>query len=95
LQEEDGPEKRLFSRKGAKPLSAEKFPMEKLYVNEVAPNGEVSTVGLFYSQTEAQKIVDMLRANPERAGYRYEIIEAIRHNLSDKQARPNAPDQKE
>lgn len=59
--------------------------MEKLYVNAIAPGGEVSTVGLFYSQPEAQKIVDMLRANPERAGYRYEIVEAVRHILSEKQ----------
>ena len=58
--------------------------MEKLYVNEIGPDGEVSTVGLFYSQGEAQKIVDMLRANPERTGYRYEIVEAVRHVLSEK-----------
>jgi hypothetical protein len=95
LQEEDGPEKRLFSRKGAKPLSAEKFPMEKLYVNEIGPDGAVSTVGLFYSHPEAQKIVDMLRADPARAAYRYEIIEAVRHTLSDKQARRAVPAQKE
>ncbi len=62
--------------------------MEKLYVNAIAPDGEVSTVGLFYSQPEAQKIVDMLRSNPERLGYRYEIIEAVRHVLSEKIARP-------
>jgi hypothetical protein len=69
--------------------------MEKLYVNEIGPDGDVSTVGLFYSQAEAQKIVDMLRANPDRAGYRYEIIEAVRHILSDKQARRSIPAQKE
>jgi len=57
--------------------------MEKLYVNAIAPDGEVSTVGLFYSQPEAQKVVDMLRANPERSGYRYEIVEAVRHVLSE------------
>jgi hypothetical protein len=55
--------------------------MEKLYVNEIGPGDEVSTVGLFYSQAEAQNIVDMLRANPERVGYRYEIVEAVRHIL--------------
>jgi hypothetical protein len=69
--------------------------MEKLYVNAIGPDGDVSTVGLFYSQAEAQKIVDMLRANPDRAGYRYEIIEAVRHILSDKQARRSIPAQKE
>jgi hypothetical protein len=67
--------------------------MEKLYVNEIAPDGAVSTVGLFYSQTEAEKIVDLLRAIPERAGYRYEIVEAVRHLLTAKIAarRPAAP----
>jgi hypothetical protein len=58
--------------------------MEKLYVNEIGPGNNVSTVGLFYSQPEAQKIVDQLRANPERTGYRYEIVEAVRHVLSEK-----------
>ncbi len=62
--------------------------MEKLYINEIRPDGEVSTVGLFYSQPEAQKIVDKLRANPERTDYRYEIIEAVRHVLSEKSLRP-------
>ena len=56
--------------------------MEKLYVNEILPDGAISTVGLFYSLPEAQKIVDLLRANPDRAGKRYEIIEAVRHVLS-------------
>ncbi len=62
--------------------------MQKLYVNEICPDGAVSTVGLFYSQAEAQKIVDTLRANPERSGYRYEIVEAVRHVLSEKSSRP-------
>ena len=61
--------------------------MEKLYVNEIGPEGEVSTVGLFYSRAEAENIVAMLRANPDRAGYRYEIVEAVRHTLSDTQVR--------
>jgi hypothetical protein len=69
--------------------------MEKLYVNEIGPDSAVSTVGLFYSQAEAQKIVDMLRADPDRAAYRYEIVEAVRHTLSEKQARRTAPAQKE
>jgi hypothetical protein len=69
--------------------------MEKLYVNEIGPDGGVSTVGLFYSQAEAQKIVDMLRANPDRASNRYEIVEAVRHTLSEKQALRSAPIQKE
>jgi hypothetical protein len=69
--------------------------MEKLYVNEIGPDGDVSTVGLFYSQPEAQKIVDMLRANPERAGFRYEILDAVRHTLTEKQASRTANVQKE
>lgn len=61
--------------------------MEKLYVNEIGPDGNVSTVGLFYSQPEAQKIVDLLRASAERIGYRYEIVEAVRHVLAEKDRR--------
>jgi len=69
--------------------------MEKLYVNEIGPDGVVSTVGLFYSQAEARKIVDLLRANPDRASHRYEIVEAVRHTLSEKQANRTAATQKE
>ena len=58
--------------------------MEKLYVNEIRPNGEVNTVGLFYSLNEAEKIVAMLRDIPERNAYRYEIVQAVRHLLSEK-----------
>jgi hypothetical protein len=56
--------------------------MEKLYVNEIRPDGEVSTVGLFYSRSEAENIVSQLRSIPDRAGCRYEIVEAVRHVLS-------------
>jgi hypothetical protein len=69
--------------------------MEKLYVNAIGPDGEVSTVGLFYSQPEAQRVVDTLRANPERSGYRYEIVEAVRHVLSEKNATRAKPASKE
>lgn len=69
--------------------------MEKLYVKAIGPDGNVSTVGLFYSQAEAQKIVDLLRANPERSGYRYEIVEAVRQILREKQARQALAGQKE
>jgi hypothetical protein len=55
--------------------------MEKLYVNEIRPDGDVSTVGLFYSQAEAENVVGQLLSIPERAGCRYEIIEAMRHLL--------------
>jgi hypothetical protein len=60
--------------------------MEKLLVNEIRPDGEVSTVGLFYSRPEAEKIVAMLRDIPERAVCRYEIVQAVRQLLSEKGA---------
>jgi hypothetical protein len=50
--------------------------MEKLYVNEIRPNGDVSTVGLFYSRAEAENIVAQLRNIVERAACRYEIVQA-------------------
>ena len=53
----------------------------------MGPDGEVSTVGLFYSHPEAQKIIDMLRANPDPTGYRYEIVEAV-SMLSEKDRYP-------
>ena len=56
--------------------------MEKLYVNEIRPDGSVSTVGLFYSRAEAENIIAQLRNVPERDDSRYEIIEALRHVLS-------------
>jgi hypothetical protein len=61
--------------------------MKKLYVNEIGPDGNVSTVGLFYSQAEAQKIVDLLRAIPDRDAYRYTIVDAARQILSEKATR--------
>jgi hypothetical protein len=51
--------------------------MEKLYVNEVRPDGEVSTVGLYYSRGEAENIIAKLRKIPEKSNCRYEIIEAV------------------
>jgi hypothetical protein len=49
--------------------------MEKLYVNEIRPDGDISTVGLFYSRGEAENIVTQLRKLPEKSGLRYEIVE--------------------
>ena len=69
--------------------------MEKLYVNEIRPDGVVSTVGLFYSRAEAENIVVQLRAIPDRAGCRYEIIEAIRHVLPVKDSQRSQGAQKE
>jgi len=50
--------------------------MEKLYVNEIRPGGEISTVGLFYSRAEAERIVAQLKAISEKTDCRYEIVEA-------------------
>lgn len=69
--------------------------MEKLYVNEIRSDGEVSTVGLFYSQAEAEKIVAQLRAIPDRSDCRYEIIEAVRHVLTTRGSRPSQAATKE
>ena len=66
--------------------------MDKLYVNEIHPDGEVSTVGLFYSRAEAEKIVAMLRNIPERFGYRFEIVPAVRHLLAEKTQARSAPE---
>ena len=60
--------------------------MEKLYVNEIRPDGDVSTVGLFYSRGEAENIVAQLRRVPEKSDCRYEIIEAVRHVITEKKA---------
>jgi hypothetical protein len=51
--------------------------MDKLYINEILPSGEVSTVGLFYSRDEAENIVAQLRSLPEKADCRYKIVEAV------------------
>jgi hypothetical protein len=51
--------------------------MEKLYVNGIRSDGEVSTVGLFYSRGEAENIVAQLRRILEKADCRYEIVEAV------------------
>ena len=69
--------------------------MEKLYVNEIRPDGDVSTVGLFYSRDEAENIVAQLRATPDRADCRYEINEAVRHVLSVKDSQRSSAAPKE
>jgi hypothetical protein len=50
--------------------------MDKLYVKEIRPDGEVNTVGLFYSRAEAENIVAQLRSIPDRCHNRYEIVHA-------------------
>lgn len=51
--------------------------MHKLYVLEIRPNGETSTVGLFYSREEAEGVVKRLQALSEKRGCRYEISETL------------------
>jgi hypothetical protein len=62
--------------------------MEKLYVNEIRPNGELSTVGLFYSRGEAENIIAQLRSIPEKVDCRYEIIEAVADSPSTNPPKP-------
>lgn len=68
--------------------------MEKLYVNEIGPDGEVSTVGLFYSRAEAEKIVALLRDIPGRTAWRYEIVQAVHHVPADRAVSGAGPDSK-
>jgi hypothetical protein len=51
--------------------------VEKLYVHEIGPDGQVSTVGLFYSRAEAENVVTQLRNIPAKSSCRYEISETI------------------
>jgi hypothetical protein len=51
--------------------------MEKLYVHEYCPDGEVSTVGLFYSRKEAEHVVAQLLTLPQKQECRYEITDKI------------------
>jgi len=47
--------------------------MEKLYVQEKRPNGELSTVGLYYSREEAEGIIKKLRELPEKQQCEYTV----------------------
>jgi len=49
--------------------------MEKIYVNEIRPDGEISAVGLFYSRKEAEVIVKQLQSLPEKQDCKYEITD--------------------
>lgn len=51
--------------------------MEKLYVQEIRPDGEVSTVGLFYSRAEVEGIVAQLRSLPDKRSCRYQILDTV------------------
>ena len=49
--------------------------MEKFYVHEIRPNGEISTVGLFYSREEADGIIKQLQSLSEKQDCKYEITD--------------------
>lgn len=50
--------------------------MEKLYVHEHRPDGEISTVGLYYSRAEAEGIIRQLCELPEKQQCEYTITKA-------------------
>lgn len=62
--------------------------MEKLYVNEIHPGGDISTVGLFYSHAEAERIVAQLQSIAEKSDCRYEIVEAVGGSPSTDSSQP-------
>ena len=49
--------------------------MEKFYVNEIRPDGVISTVGQYYSREEAENIVQQLQALPEKQDCKHEITD--------------------
>ena len=48
--------------------------VDKFYLHEYRPDGEVSTVGLYYSREEAKGIVAQLRELPEKQGCEYVLV---------------------
>lgn len=55
---------------------------KRFYVHEIRGNGEISTMGLFYSRDEAENIVARLRTLPEKSDCRYEMVEAVTESPS-------------
>ena len=45
--------------------------MDKYYLHERRPNGEVSTVGLYYSREEAEDVIAQLRELPDKQDCEY------------------------
>jgi hypothetical protein len=48
--------------------------VDKFYLHEHKPDGQVSTVGLYYSREEAEGIVAQLRELPEKQGCEYVLV---------------------
>lgn len=49
--------------------------MDKFYLQERRPDGEISTVGLFYSRQEAAGIIAQLRELLEKQGCEYVLVQ--------------------
>ena len=48
--------------------------MDKFYLQERRPDGEVSTVGLFYSRDEAEEVIAELRELPDKQDCEYVLV---------------------
>jgi len=48
--------------------------VDKFYLQEQRPDGEVSTVGLFYSRQEVEEVIAKLRELPEKQGCEYVLL---------------------
>ncbi len=48
--------------------------MDKFYLQERRPDGEVSTVGLFYSREEAEEVIAELRELPDKQCCKYVVV---------------------
>ena len=48
--------------------------MDKFYLEEHRPGGEVSTVGLYYSRQEAEDVIARLRELPEKQDCVYVLV---------------------
>lgn len=48
--------------------------MDKFYLQEHRPGGEVSTVGLYYSRQEAEDVIAQLRQLPEKQDCEYVLV---------------------
>jgi hypothetical protein len=53
--------------------------VDKFYLEEHRPGGEVSTVGLYYSREEAEEVIAQLRELPEKQGCEYVLVRPADH----------------
>lgn len=59
---------------GTKLRRTEAVAVDKFYLHEHRPDGQVSTVGLYYSREEAEGIVAQLRELPEKQYCEYVLV---------------------